>query len=153
MRRIQRDQRETQSIVTTNSLSNFLISQSRKNLLAISFFYGLTRPSIDFLSRPGSSIQQRRGSDRKAAAPPIDSLSPIKLPSSTFSISWVAFINRREERGEKSIFSPARVCLLARLSEIGDVMGRDESLFKDWRQRCPVPAIKNRPVNGGTGFL
>jgi hypothetical protein len=32
-------------------------------------------------------------------------------------------------------------------------MGRDESLFKDWRQRCPVPAIKNRPVNGGTGFL
>jgi hypothetical protein len=31
-------------------------------------------------------------------------------------------------------------------------MGRDESLFKDWRQRCPVPAIKNRPVNGGTGI-
>jgi hypothetical protein len=108
MRRIQRDQRETQSIVTTNSLSNFLISQSRKNLLAISFFYGLTRPSIDFLSRPGSRIQQRRGSDRKAAAPPIDSLSPIKLPSSTFSISWVAFINRREER---NLFSVRPVCV------------------------------------------
>jgi hypothetical protein len=119
MRRIQRDQRETQSIVTTNSLSNFLISQSRKNLLAISFFYGLTRPSIDFLSRPGSSIQQRRGSDRKAAAPPIDSLShQITI------VDIFYFLGRlyKPERGEKSIFSPARVCLLARLSERGDVL-------------------------------
>lgn len=56
MRRIQRDQRETQSIFThqqSEQLSYFAESEESIGN-SYPFFYGLTRPSIDFLSRPGS---------------------------------------------------------------------------------------------------
>lgn len=113
MRRIQRDQRETQSIVTTtNSLSNFLISQSRKNLLAISFFYGLTRPSIDFLSRPGSSIQQRRmDQTREKQQPP----HRFSLSHQITIVDIFYFLGRLYKperlREERNLFSVRPVCV------------------------------------------
>lgn len=114
MRRIQRDQRETQSIVTTtNSLSNFLISQSRKNLLAISFFTDWLGHRLIFslAQDPASSndVWIRR---EKSSSPPPHRFS---LSHQITIVDIFYFLGRLYKperlREERNLFSVRPVCV------------------------------------------